>query len=84
MSSLLSGMSEFTHAVWLDLNQPARHIADSVGRHDPFRLFAIWDDRLRFREQLLRIARQNPELLDDVGLTRAQIDAETSKPFWQR
>ncbi|MHA4730238.1 hypothetical protein [Ensifer adhaerens] len=42
MSSLLSGMSDFYHAVRLDLNQPAKHLADSLGRHDPFRILVVW------------------------------------------
>lgn len=84
MSSLLSGMSEFYHSIRLDLRQPAKHLADSLGRHDPFRLFVIWDDRVRVREQLQRMADHHPELLKDIGLTRTQVRAETDKAFWQR
>ncbi len=84
MSSLLSGMSEFYHAIWLDLRQPAQHLADSLSRHDPFRLFVIWEDRVRVREQLQMMADHHPELLRVIGLTRTQVRAETSKAFWQR
>ena len=84
MSSLLSGMSDFYHAVRLDLSQPTRHLADSLGRHDPFRILVIWEDRVRVREQLQRMADQYPERLRDIGMTIAQVRAETNKAFWQR
>jgi uncharacterized protein YjiS (DUF1127 family) len=28
--------------------------------------------------------KNNPELIDDIGLTKRQIEAEIAKPFWQR
>lgn len=84
MSNLLTGMSEFYNAVWLDIRQPAKHSGGGAGRYDPFRLLAVWEERIRFRQQLELMAKNKPELLDDVGLTRAQVDRETRKPFWQR
>ncbi|MBD9494314.1 hypothetical protein [Ensifer sp. ENS01] len=84
MSSLLSGMSDFYHAVRLDLNQPTKHLADSLGRHDPFRILVVWEDRVRVREQLQLMADQYPERLKDIGMTRAEVRAETNKAFWQR
>lgn len=45
--------------------------------------FAVWEDRAYVRGQLARIARDNPELIDDIGLTKADIAAEIAKPFWQ-
>lgn len=84
MSSLLTGMSDFYNAVWLDIRQPVNYSGERVGRHDPLRLFSVWEERVRFREQLELMARNKPELLDDVGLTRAQVDRETRKSFWQR
>ncbi|WP_457583883.1 DUF1127 domain-containing protein [Ensifer canadensis] len=84
MSNLLTGMSEFYNAVWVDIRQPAKYLTEAIGRYDPFRLLVIWDERLRFRQQLEMMARHTPELLDDVGLTKAQVERETRKPFWQR
>lgn len=84
MSNLLTGMSDFYNAVWLDIRQPPKDFSDSAGRSDPLRLLAVWEERVRFRQQLELMARNKPELLDDVGLTRAQVDRETRKSFWQR
>ena len=28
--------------------------------------------------------KDNPELIDDIGLTIRQVEAEIAKPFWQR
>jgi uncharacterized protein YjiS (DUF1127 family) len=34
---------------------------------------------------LKRMLRDNPHLIDDIGLTRQQVEAEIAKlPFWQR
>jgi len=39
----------------------------------------------RFRPDLKRISEVNPHLIDDIGLTRRQVEEEIAKlPFWQR
>ncbi|HEV2502022.1 MAG TPA: DUF1127 domain-containing protein [Mesorhizobium sp.] len=44
-----------------------------------------WRERTRFRWELRRLARDNPHLIDDLGLTREQVEDEIGKlPFWQR
>ncbi|WP_051355341.1 DUF1127 domain-containing protein [Mesorhizobium erdmanii] len=46
---------------------------------------AAWRQRTRFRWDLKRISEVNPHLIDDIGLTRTQVDEEIAKlPFWQR
>lgn len=46
---------------------------------------AAWRQQARFRWDLKRIAEVNPHLIDDIGLTRRQVDEEIAKlPFWQR
>ena len=30
------------------------------------------------------MSKDNPHLIDDIGLTRRQVEAEIAKPFWQR
>ena len=40
----------------------------------------LWKERVTFRRELARI---NDRLLDDIGLTRAVIERETDKWFWQ-
>jgi len=43
-----------------------------------------WRERIRFRWQLRRMSKDNPHLIDDIGLTRQQVEAEIAKRFWQR
>ncbi len=41
--------------------------------------------RAHFRFELKRMARDNPHLIDDIGLTMKEVEAEIAKlPFWQR
>ena len=46
-------------------------------------MIAIWRERMRFRWKLERLARETPHLVDDIGLTRRQVEAEIAKRFWQ-
>jgi uncharacterized protein YjiS (DUF1127 family) len=46
-------------------------------------IVATWHERSRFRGDLERISRDNPYLIDDIGLTKRQVEAELAKPFWQ-
>ena len=46
---------------------------------------AAWRERTYFRWDLKRISEANPHLIDDIGLTRRQVEEEIAKlPFWQR
>ncbi|QKD19925.1 DUF1127 domain-containing protein [Mesorhizobium sp. NZP2077] len=46
---------------------------------------AAWRQRAHLRWDLKRISDTNPHLIDDIGLTRRQVDEEIAKlPFWQR
>ena len=45
---------------------------------------ATWEERVRLRWRLEQMAKDNPHLLQDIGLTRRQVEAEIAKPFWQR
>ncbi|MER8694624.1 DUF1127 domain-containing protein [Mesorhizobium opportunistum] len=46
---------------------------------------AAWRNRARFRWELKQMSLANPHLIDDIGLTKRQADAEIAKlPFWQR
>jgi uncharacterized protein YjiS (DUF1127 family) len=49
----------------------ARRIAD---------LLVVWHERARQRRELQRL---NDRMLRDIGLTRADVMAESSKPFWR-
>jgi uncharacterized protein YjiS (DUF1127 family) len=77
--------------VALPLHQVAWPIAPSRSattgyRFGPSSLLNIlrtWEDRLRFRWQLKEMARTAPHLIDDMGLTKKQVEAEIAKRFWQ-
>ena len=47
------------------------------------RIIAIWEEGKRLRRQLVQLLKDNPHLIDDIGLTRRQVEAEVAKPFWQ-
>jgi uncharacterized protein YjiS (DUF1127 family) len=48
-------------------------------------IIATWRERTRFRWELKQMSKDNPHLIDDIGLTRRQVEAEIAKlPFWQR
>lgn len=40
--------------------------------------------RHRFRRALQRMSIDDPHLVDDIGLTRWQAEAEIAKRFWER
>jgi uncharacterized protein YjiS (DUF1127 family) len=46
-------------------------------------IIAAWEERKRVRWELEQMSRDNPHLLQDIGLTRRQVEAEIAKPFWQ-
>jgi len=48
-------------------------------------LIALRREQAYFRFELKRIAKDNPHLIDDIGLTRKEVETEIAKlPFWQR
>ncbi|MBD9517516.1 DUF1127 domain-containing protein [Pseudomonas sp. PDM22] len=46
-------------------------------------LLALWQTRARVRRQLACMARANPHLIEDIGLTRRRVAQEIAKPFWR-
>ncbi|WP_119460923.1 DUF1127 domain-containing protein [Rhodospirillaceae bacterium SYSU D60014] len=48
------------------------------------RIIATWRERIRFRRKLEQMSKANRHLIDDIGLTRRQVEAEIAKPFWRR
>ena len=49
----------------------------------PRSMIAAWRERIRFRWDLKQMVEANPHLIDDIGLTRRQVEAEIVKRFWQ-
>ncbi len=41
---------------------------------------ALWHRRIQTRRALARMDRH---LLSDIGLTQAEVEAESAKPFWK-
>ncbi|WP_394891255.1 DUF1127 domain-containing protein [Mesorhizobium sp. AaZ16] len=46
-------------------------------------IVATWAQRIRVRRELEQMSKDDPHLIDDIGLTRRQVEAEIAKPFWQ-
>jgi uncharacterized protein YjiS (DUF1127 family) len=46
-------------------------------------IIATWDERIRVRRELEQMSKDDPHLIDDIGLTRRQVEAEIAKTFWQ-
>ena len=46
-------------------------------------MIATWRERIRVRRALAKMSKANPYLIDDIGLTRRQVEAEVAKPFWR-
>lgn len=46
-------------------------------------LIATWRQRTRIRKAFEQISKANPHLIDDIGLTKRQVEAEIAKRFWQ-
>jgi len=43
-----------------------------------------WRERIRYRWDLAQLAKDNPHLIDDIGLTEWQVEEEVAKRFWER
>jgi uncharacterized protein YjiS (DUF1127 family) len=54
--------------------------AGASGLQRAVTLLLIWRERARQRHQLQLL---NDHMLRDIGLTRADVFAEASKPFWK-
>lgn len=63
---------------WKALRQVAPAIADAAISH--FKTMCEWQQRAEMRQ---RMARLDDRMLDDIGLSREQVESEASKPFWK-
>jgi uncharacterized protein YjiS (DUF1127 family) len=64
-------------AAWLEASRRRHGLATLRG------MIATWRERIRLRRHLAQMARANPHLIADIGLTRRQLEAEIAKPFWR-
>ena len=60
--------------------KPLRGFAVAVPRG----IIGAWRERIRFRWELAQLLKGEPHFIDDIGLTKRQVEAEIVKPFWQR
>lgn len=66
--------------------RPGKPAAPTASRRHlatPRSIVATWSERIRVRWELEQMSKANPHLIDDIGLTRRQVEAEIAKPFWQ-
>jgi uncharacterized protein YjiS (DUF1127 family) len=76
--------SPLSHAAWPGTPvEPAEMSRRHYGLATLPTIIATWEERKRFRWDLEQMSKANPHLIDDIGLTRRQVDAEIAKPFWQ-
>ncbi|WP_077962786.1 DUF1127 domain-containing protein [Ensifer adhaerens] len=58
-----------------------------IASHGPIetlrRMVSAWRERNQFRVELERKLKGDPHLIDDIGLTRRQVEEELARPFWQ-
>ena len=66
-------------AAWPE--QPAASSRRSLT--SPRSMIAAWRERIRFRWELKQVTEATPHLIDDIGLTRHQVEAEIAKRFWE-
>jgi len=84
MRPILTSVFDVYGAMRLDPSErQAKAAGHTQSRPGLKSLIKTWDDRSYFRHQLARIARDSPELIDDMGLTMKQVEAEFAKPFWR-
>ena len=46
-------------------------------------IVSTWRERLFYRHELARLARDAPHMIDDIGLTEDEVELELAKPFWR-
>lgn len=63
---------------WKALRRIAPALADAAISH--FVTMCEWQRRAEMRAKM---ARMEDRMLDDIGLSREQVDAEAAKPFWK-
>jgi uncharacterized protein YjiS (DUF1127 family) len=67
--------------------EPAIHRAiraiGAAGFTDAWAAISACLERYRYRQQLRRLLRVGPHMIDDIGLTQTQARHEADKPFWR-
>ncbi len=64
----------------------ARDIGDvlqELKQRGPMALVKAWRARRHYRRELGRLLRVGRHMISDIGLTLAEAQAETDRPFWR-
>lgn len=64
---------------WRVLRRIAPALAEAA-KHQ-FATLCEWQQRAEMRQRMLRL---DDNILDDIGLSREQVEAEAAKPFWKK
>ena len=75
MTTIRLGASYATLAGRTKIHLPAGALWSQVAE-----MLLTWLDRTRHRRQLGQLS---PHMLKDIGLSRADVEAEVAKPFWR-
>jgi len=73
VSGLAAGRSQVSDFFRSALHVPGKALERAFDR------LALWQERMHERHQLRML---DDHMLHDVGLTRADVENEASKPFW--
>ncbi len=67
---------------WAPTLAPLAHLFDRLSDwvHHAAHTVAVWNERITARRQLGEL---DNRMLQDIGLTRADIMREVDKPFWR-
>lgn len=80
----MQNMVGSVHAAWLETPMLRPRLSIRFGGPAKLRhMLDRWRDRIRFRWDLAQMAKANPHLIADIGLTERQAEAEIAKPFWR-
>ena len=79
MNHTVASLAPATHQA----ARPMGSAAMSPRHNGPRSLLAIWEERIRVRWELEQMSKDGSHLINDIGLTRGQVEAEIAKPFWQ-
>ena len=59
------------------------HVLQQLKQRGPMALVKAWRTRWHYRRELRRLLRVGQHMISDIGLTLAEAQAETDRPFWR-
>jgi len=59
-----------------------QHSAQAVRAIRITAYLSSWRERQCYRRDLARLSREAPHMIDDIGLTKDEVESELAKPFW--